>query len=104
MSTPTDWTHSLRKKTLTGSVSYDPPSLATTVGTSTTITVPGAQIGDFVLGVAFSNSLQGMTITGNVSATDTVTARISNVTLGTLDIAIGILRAVVLPKAALGLV
>jgi hypothetical protein len=77
---------------LTGSKTYDPASIADGAGDSTTVTVTGAALGDFVQ-VSFSNDLQGILLTGYVSAADTVTARFQNETGGAIDLASGTLRA-----------
>ena len=75
-----------------GSVTYDPPSLADGAGTTTTVTVTGAALGDLVV-VSFSRDLQGITLTGWVSAADTVSVRFQNESGGVLDLASGTLRA-----------
>jgi hypothetical protein len=75
-----------------GSKTYDPPSLLTLTQTTTTISVPGARMGDYVI-VTFSLDLQGLTLSGYVSASDIVTAVLENGTAGTLDLASGTLKA-----------
>lgn len=77
---------------LTGSATYDPPSLADGAGTTTTVTVTGAAFGDFAL-ASFSLDLQGITVSAYVSATNTVSVRFQNESGGTLDLASGTLRA-----------
>ena len=63
---------------LSGSLAWDPPSISNGSGsTSSSITVSGAAFGDPVL-VAAPYNLQGLTVTGYVSATDTVVIRIHN--------------------------
>ncbi len=84
---------------LTGSATYDAASLADGVGATTTITVTGAVLGDFVI-VSHSVDLAGITVTGYVSAADTVSVRFQNESTGTLDLASGTLRALVLPRAS----
>lgn len=79
---------------LSGTATYDPPSLADAAGASTTVTVTGAALGDVAL-ASFSLSTQGITVTANVTATDTVTVRFQNETGGVLDLASGTLKAVV---------
>lgn len=86
---------------LFGSVVYDPASLADGVGATTTITVTGAALGDMVTGLSFSLDLQGITLTGWVSAADTVSVRFQNESGGTLDLASGTIRARVSPFAIL---
>lgn len=88
---------------LVGSKTFDTPSLVDAAGTSTTVTVTGAVLGDFVKGVSLSVDLQGITVTGYVSAADTVTVRFQNESAGTLDLASATLRVVVWPKALFGL-
>ena len=74
-----------------GSKTYDPPSLADGAGTTTTVTVTGASLGDYAE-ASFSNDLQGITVTSWVSAANTVTVRFQNETGGTLDLASGTVR------------
>lgn len=76
---------------LTGSKAYDPPSIAAGAQLTTTVTCTGAALGDFVSGVSFSLDLQGMSLTGYVSAADTVTALFKNGTAGAIDLAVGTL-------------
>jgi hypothetical protein len=83
---------------LSGSVTYDPPSLADGDGVTTTVTVTGAALGDYVTGVSFSLNLQGITVTAWVSAANTVSVRFQNETGGTLDLASGTLRANVMKQ------
>ncbi len=78
---------------LSGSATYDPPSLVDGAGATTTVTVTGAALGDYVEGVSFSNDLQGITVTAWVSAADTVSVRFQNESGGTLDLSSGTLRA-----------
>lgn len=75
-----------------GSATYDPASLADGVGATTTVTVTGAALGDFVK-ASFSLDLQGITLTAWVSATNTVSVRFQNETGGVLDLASGTLKA-----------
>ena len=82
---------------LTGSATYDTASLVDGAGATTTITVTGAVLGDFVL-VSFGVDLQGISVTAYVSAADTVSVRIQNESGGTLDLASTTVRALVLPR------
>jgi len=75
-----------------GSATYNPPSLNDGDGTTTTVTVTGAVLGDYAE-ASFSNSLQGIMMTAFVSAADTVSVRFQNETGGVLDLASGTLRA-----------
>jgi hypothetical protein len=71
---------------------WDPASIADGAMTSTTITVSGAQIGDPV-GVGFSNAVPaGALLTGQVTATNTVTVTLFNKTGAALDLASGTLH------------
>lgn len=76
---------------LVGSVTYDPPSLLTLAGATTTVTVTGAALGDIAIG-SFSLDLQGEQVTYYVSASNTCTARFFDATAGTLDLASGTLK------------
>jgi len=72
---------------LTGSKTYDLASLVDGAGATTTVTVTGAALGDFVTAVSMGVDLQGIQVTGWVSAADTVSVRFQNETGGTLDLA-----------------
>lgn len=76
----------------TGSATYDPASLVDGAGATTTVSLTGVALGDFVE-ASFSNDLQGVTLTAWVSAANTVSVRFQNETGGTLDLASGTLRA-----------
>lgn len=78
-----------------GSATYDPASLLDGAGATTTVTVTGAALGDFVTGVSFSLDLQGILLTAYVSAADTVAVRFQNETGGTIDLASGTIRVMV---------
>jgi len=77
---------------LTGSKTYDIPSLNTGTQDQTTVTVTGAALGNFAQ-ASFSLDLQGITLSAAVSAANTVTATFRNDTGGTLDIGSGTLTA-----------
>lgn len=85
---------------LTGSATYDPASLIDAAGATTTVTVTGAALGDYVACVSFDKDLQGITLTAYVSAANTVSVRFQNESTATVDLASGTLRAVVIPAAA----
>ena len=78
-------------KTLTGSKTIDPDSLAANAIQSTTVTVTGAKVGDTV-NVSFSVTL-GLSsrMWGEVTALNTVTVYLQNLTAAPVDIATGIL-------------
>lgn len=72
-----------------GSSIFDPPSLIDGAGAvSTGITVSGAALGDFVL-VSAPYDLQGVIVTGFVSAPNTVKISLYNKTGVTVDLASG---------------
>jgi hypothetical protein len=74
---------------LRGSISWNPASLGDGTGeTSSAITVTGAAFGDSV-DVGIPYDVQGMNVTGYVSAADTVKIRIQNETGGTIDLGAG---------------
>lgn len=77
---------------LSGFATYDPPSLVDGAGATTTVTVTGAALGDYVSGVSFSLDLQGITLTAWVSAANTVSVRFQNESGGVLDLGSGTLR------------
>lgn len=76
---------------LTGSATYDPPSLADGAGTTTTVAVTGAALGDYAT-ASFSLDLQGITVTSWVSAANTVSVRFQNESGGVLDLVSGTLK------------
>lgn len=84
---------------LVGSATYDPPSLVDAAGATTTVTVTGAALGDFVTAISFDKDLQGISVTGYVSAANTVSVRFQNESGGTVDLASGTLRVRVSPAA-----
>lgn len=87
-----------RNNLLFGTAVYDAASLLDAAGVTFTIPVPGAAMGDFVVAVSGSLDLQGITMTGYVSANDVVSVRLQNESGGTLDLASMTYRAAVLPK------
>ncbi len=86
---------------LVGSATYDAANLVDGAGVTTTITVTGAALGDFVVGVSHSVDLQGILMTGYVSAANTVSVRLQNETTGAIDLASGTIRAVVMKRTAM---
>jgi len=77
------------------STTYDPPNLTAGTGATTTVALTGAAIGDYVL-PSFSLDLQGITLTGYVSAAGTVSVRFQNGTAGAIDLASGTLKVKVI--------
>lgn len=87
-----------RSGLLYGTAVYDTASLLDGAGVTTTIPVAGCVMGDFVVAVSLGVSDAAITVTGYVSANDTVSVRIQNESAGTVDLASTTLRAIVLPK------
>jgi Pectate lyase superfamily protein len=81
---------------LTGTATWDPPSIANGAATSTTVTVSAAVVGQVIV-LGFSLALPaGMILWGTVTAADTVTATLFNASGTTQDVASGTLTARVL--------
>lgn len=76
---------------LRAQATYDAASLVDGAGATTTVDCKGAALGQFV-DVAHSVNLAGITVTGWVSAADTVSVRFQNESGGTLDLASGTLE------------
>ena len=78
---------------------YDPGSIASGATALTTITVPGATVGDVALAshsdVTTTNS-NYINISARVTAADTVTVYFTNTYSGAIDLASGTLTAVVI--------
>ena len=89
---------------LVGSVAWNPADLADGAGESKNVTVTGAALGDFAIVSIDGGDLAGATLSGYVSAADTVTARIQNESGSALNsFDAGTLRALVIPKRALAM-
>jgi hypothetical protein len=72
---------------LYGSKAFDAPSLNSGDITTTTVTVSGAALGDYVTAVSFGVDLQGMEVWTNVSAPNTVSVSIGNWTASPINLA-----------------
>lgn len=70
------------------SVAYDPPTLAPGIIQSTTITLTGVRLGDFVV-CSFNKSLSGTRLWAEITSADTVTVYHQNPTTTTVDVASG---------------
>ena len=70
-------------------------SLADGAGETDDITVPGVALGDMVLGASLGVDLVGLTVTGYVSAANTVKFRIQNESTATVDLASATLKIVI---------
>lgn len=75
---------------LTGSATYDPPSLVDGAGAQTNVTVSGAALGDFAI-CSFSNSISSITVTAAITAANQGTVRFQNESTSTIDLASGTL-------------
>ena len=73
-------------ETLSGSKTYNPGLFSDGAGSTTTVTVTGAALGDYVVGVSGSVDYQGVLVTGWVSAADTASVRFQNETGGNVTI------------------
>lgn len=82
----------IRKLSVSSTV--DPTSIAIGGSLAATVAVTGASMGDIVQ-VTFSLDLQGLTLTGYVSAPDTVTYVLANNTAGAINLAVGSFRVFV---------
>lgn len=85
----------LLKSFLNTSVTYNPPNITNGSTATTTITVAGAALGDFVI-ASFSLALNGIRLYPEVTATDTVTVTFINNTGGDVDLASGTLKVKVI--------
>jgi hypothetical protein len=79
---------------LSGSVTWNPGSIADGDEEAKEITVTGAALGDFVL-VSFSVDVADLVLSAQVTAADTVTASLANNTGGAIDLASGTVKAIV---------
>lgn len=70
-------------------------SLVDGAGETDDVTVPGVALGDMVLGASLGVDLVGLTVTGYVSAADTVKFRIQNESGSTVDLASSTMKIVV---------
>ena len=70
---------------------WDPGSIASGAEEVVEVTVTGTALGDFVL-VSFSLDVADLTLTAQVTATDTVTVQLSNLSGSAVDLGSGILK------------
>jgi hypothetical protein len=73
----------------------DAGSLVDGAGETDDVTIPGVALGDMVIGASLGVNLVGLTVTGYVSAANTVNFRIQNESGSTVDLASSTLRIVV---------
>jgi hypothetical protein len=83
---------------LEGSVTWDPASVANGAQVTKTVTVTGAALGDFAI-PSFSLDTAGLSLSADVTSANTVTVKLHNTSGGAVDLASGILRVRVFPKA-----
>lgn len=86
--------HSFAVGGAAGSATWDPGAVSVGGEVSTAVTVNGAALGDFAL-ASFSLDLAGLTLSAYVSAANTVTVVLSNLTSGAVNLSSGALRVIV---------
>lgn len=79
---------------LRASVAYNPPLLADGDGVTTTVTVTGAALGDYVT-ASFTQDLQGVTMTAYAFEVNGVAVRFQNETGAPVDLASGFIKVIV---------
>jgi hypothetical protein len=82
---------------LYNTATLDVASLADAAGATSTISVPGAELGDFAF-ASLGVSIAGMLLTAYVSAPDVVSVRVQNESGGALDLASTTLRVFVVRR------
>jgi hypothetical protein len=78
----------------------DAGSLVDGAGETDDVTVPGVALGDMVIGASLGVDLVGLTVTGYVSAANTVNFRIQNESEATVNLAAATLRIVIARSVA----
>ena len=78
---------------LTGTATWNPASIADNANDSTTVTVTGATVGQPAFAGFSSVTTSGWLISAFVTATNTVTVTLRNVTGGAVDLASGTVTA-----------
>ena len=73
----------------------DAGSLVDGAGETDDVTVPGVALGDMVMGASLGVDLVGLTVTGYVSAANTVKFRIQNESTATVNLASATMKIVV---------
>lgn len=89
-----DTSYYVMERILTGSKTYDPPSLLHSSTVTTTVTVTGVIDSGFTLTPSFSLSTQGIVLSSTVTAPNTVTVTFTNNTGSTINLASGTLTVV----------
>lgn len=80
---------------LTGTVVWDPPSVADNAATTTTFSIPGAKVGDICTAAFSTYVTAGAFLVAHVFADDEVVVALYNRSGGALDLASGTVRVVV---------
>lgn len=97
-----DWMFSFWRKIIAediyGSATWNPGSIADGNEEATTVTVTGAEVGDYAV-ASFSNDVSDLTLDAQVTAADTVTCVLANNTGGAVDLASGTVYARVFRRA-----
>ncbi len=75
-----------QRLTLTGSKTYDAPNIAAGSQTTTTVTVTGAAMGDRVRAVGLGINAAGLVVSGYISAANTATVVLTNLTGAAVDL------------------
>ena len=96
----TDQFRGLFSDTWLVTATLDAGSLVDGAGETDDVTVPGVALGDMVIGASLGVDLVGLTVTGYVSAANTVKFRIQNESGSTADLASSTLRIVVVRSLA----
>jgi riboflavin synthase alpha subunit len=73
----------------------DAGSLVDGAGETDDVTVPGVALGDMVIGASLGVDLVGLTVTGYVSAANTVKFRIQNESTATVNLASATMKIVI---------
>jgi len=83
---------------LTGSATWDAGSIADGNLEAKEITVTGAALGDYVIGVSLSVDVADLQLTADVTAANTVTAVLSSSMTDAVDLASATVRVVVMKR------
>lgn len=89
-----NWCYKLHQKLLeedlSASTTWNPGNIAANADEHKEVTVPGAELGDYVI-ASFSLALSHLVLTAEVSAANTVEVQLFNHTGGAIDLAEGTL-------------
>lgn len=83
------------RRIMFGSATYNAGNLIDAAGETTTVTVTGADLGDFAL-ASLGIDVAGISVTAYVSAANTVSVRLQNESGGALDLASTSLKVLVI--------